>query len=139
MRITFDTNIILDNLLSREPFADSSTRALKLAETGYFTGYITANSITDIYYHTVKVVRDDKRVRQLLRKVLSSLKVIDVLNRDIQMALASPMPDFEDALLAACAKRAKSDYILTRNEEDFADSPVAALTPEVFLKQVPVE
>ena len=134
MRLTFDTNVILDNLLNRQPFAGFSTRALKFADAGKFTGYVTANTITDLYYLTYKVIRDDQKVRELLRKILNSLKLIDVTGRDIQKALASPMPDFEDALLAACAHRIKSDYILTRNEADFADSPVAALTPEVFLK-----
>ena len=37
--------------------------------------------------------------------------------------------DYEDAVAAAAAKKAKCDYIITRNKRDFTNSPVPALTP----------
>ena len=135
MRITFDTNVILDNLLDRGDFADTSTRVLELARVGKIAGFITANTITDIYYIVMKSIRDDQKARLILQKMLVSFDIIDVSSRDIQKALFSPMVDFEDALLAACAHRIKSDLIVTRNQDDFVDSPVVAITPEAFLKQ----
>lgn len=43
------------------------------------------------------------------------------------------MRDYEDALLATCAKRRKLDLIITRNLKDFAESPIKAVTPDDVL------
>ena len=53
----------------------------------------------------------------------------------VQNGLASDMTDFEDALLACCAKRVKADYIVTRNKVDFKLSPVTPISPEDFLEK----
>ena len=58
----------------------------------------------------------------------------NVIPADVQNALASDMPDFEDGLLACCAKRQNAKYIITRNEKDFEHSPVPALSPQIFLE-----
>ena len=133
MRITFDTNITLDVLLKREPFAAGSIRTMRLAEAGDITGFMTANTVTDIAYILGRQKFTGQQIRESLRLLISFVKIIDVSVKDIQTALISPIEDFEDALLSSCAKRVKSDYILTRNEKDFKASPVAALTPEAFL------
>jgi predicted nucleic acid-binding protein len=41
--------------------------------------------------------------------------------------------DFEDAVIAAIARREKADYIITRNIKDYSKSPIPAITPEEFL------
>jgi len=43
------------------------------------------------------------------------------------------MDDYEDALLATCAKRRRIELIITRNLKDFAGSPVKAISPDDFL------
>jgi len=53
----------------------------------------------------------------------------------VQAALASDMPDYEDALLACCANRQRAACIVTRNEKHFALSPVRAISPKAFLEQ----
>ena len=40
--------------------------------------------------------------------------------------------DYEDAVAAAAAKKAKCAYIIIRNKRDFANSPAPALTPGEF-------
>jgi len=42
------------------------------------------------------------------------------------------MPDFEDAAVAVTADNAGAAFIITRNEADFAQSPVPAINPAVF-------
>jgi hypothetical protein len=42
--------------------------------------------------------------------------------------------DFEDSVVAAVAEAAGCDHILTRNVQDFADSPVPAISPTDFLR-----
>jgi len=43
------------------------------------------------------------------------------------------MPDYEDALIATCARHTKMDYIITRNIKDFANSPVPPIAPDNFI------
>ena len=53
--------------------------------------------------------------------------------KDVMDSFDLTMDDFEDALLAQCAKQIEADYIVTRNTTDFVDSPVSAITPDDFL------
>jgi len=46
-----------------------------------------------------------------------------------------PMADYEDALQAVCARRAKCACILTRDEAHYEGAPVPAVTPERFLEE----
>ena len=53
---------------------------------------------------------------------------------DIVNAVESDMSDYEDAVIAATAKRNRIDFIITRNTKDFKESPVPALTPSQFIE-----
>ena len=50
MRLMIDTNIFLDVLTQREPFYKSSQSALYLCECGQVQGFLSASSVTDIFY-----------------------------------------------------------------------------------------
>ena len=54
---------------------------------------------------------------------------------DALQALDWPMPDYEDALLAAAAVACGAQVIITRNVRDFKGAPVPAMTPEAFILQ----
>jgi hypothetical protein len=49
--------------------------------------------------------------------------------------MSSDIDDYEDALLAFTASRQKTAYIVTRNENDFKNLPIPALTPQNFLEE----
>jgi hypothetical protein len=46
--------------------------------------------------------------------------------------------DFEDAVVAAVAESRLCEYIVSRNSQDFAASPVKTLSPENFLSLLQV-
>jgi len=50
MRVLLDTNILLDVLLDRAPFAADSSAVWTACDDGHMVGFITASSLTDIYY-----------------------------------------------------------------------------------------
>lgn len=50
MRALVDTNIILDFLLEREPFFQSAELLFQAIGTGQIIGYVTATTLTDIFY-----------------------------------------------------------------------------------------
>ncbi|WP_373692226.1 PIN domain-containing protein, partial [Endozoicomonas sp. SESOKO1] len=56
MSILVDTNVILDVLLEREPFAQNSSRIMALVERKACTGYLCATTLTTIHYLACKTI-----------------------------------------------------------------------------------
>jgi predicted nucleic acid-binding protein len=132
MKIVVDTNIILDQLLDRED-ADSAEQIMEMSEKGEIEGFFNASSATDIYF-ILKKPLGHSRAKELLNILLTVLDVIDIRKTDLQRAMELDFTDYEDALAAACAKKVKADYIVTRNGKDFKGSAVPAVSPADFLK-----
>ena len=135
MKVMIDTNAIIDVYQNRAAFVDNSAKVLKLSESRKLTGYITASTVTDIYFILGRHIKDRQQLKTLMQKLLTSVTLADVMAKDVTESFKLPMDDFEDALLAQCAKRLKADYIITRNEKDFMDSPVPPITPDDFLDE----
>ena len=133
MKILIDTNVIIDVLLNRESFVDDSSAVLKLCESSSFQGFITATTITDIYYILDKNMTDKSLLYNALEKLLSIVEVCDVTKHNIFSAMKLRESDFEDAIQSDCAKSIGADYIVTRNTVDFKNSKIKAITPSEFL------
>ena len=134
MKILIDTNIIIDYLADRTPFADDAERVLELCGSGDIEGFLTASTVTDIYYVIRKVCGREKTL-EAIRTLCSILDIANVGKADILGAMELDITDYEDALTAQCAKRIKADCIVTRNSTDFMNSPVPAKEPAAFLEQ----
>lgn len=133
MRILIDTNIILDVLMKRADFYEDSARVLKLCEIKKMEGFVSATSVTDILYLLRKAIPPEQ-VRETVKTLLAVVDVAGVTKADIHNAFGYNMPDYEDAVQAACAKRISAEYIVTRNQKDFAGSPVQAILPAMLVK-----
>jgi nucleoside phosphorylase len=72
--------------------------------------------------------------KDAVEQFVKLITIADVIADDISYAFASDMSDFEDAVVAAVAKRIKAEYIVTRSISDFTKSPVSAIKPNDFLK-----
>ena len=136
MKLLIDSNIVLDALMSRDPWARAAQALILAVAEEKIKGYITASSSTDVYYILRKHFRDKERAKKELLDLLKLVEVLDVYGTDCKKAFELPMPDYEDALLAYCGKRHKMDYIVTRDGKHFAGSPVKALTPDDVLKKL---
>jgi predicted nucleic acid-binding protein len=134
MKVIIDTNVIIDYLADRNPFADDAERIIDLCGSGELVGLITANAVTDIYYILRKQVGHQQTIKYL-QMLFSVMGIADVGKNDLLRAMELDMPDFEDALVSQCAKHVKAEQIVTRNIQDFLRSPVPAITPEDFLHQ----
>lgn len=133
MRVTLDTNIIIDVMLKREPYCSSSLKVLKLAEDGKINAYMTPNSITDIIYILRKHYSMKTGLYEALYGLLEIIDVCDILKTDVLRAFDLDFDDYEDALIASCAKRMKSDYIITRDIKGFQKSSVKSISPDDFI------
>jgi len=133
MNVLIDTNVILDAGLNRRPFNASAEKILLLVAEEKVNASITASSVTDIYYFLKRDYHDSNQAKEMLINFFNIFEVIDVTKSDCERALGLSMDDYEDALLATCAKRRRLELIITRNLKDFAESPVTAITPDDFL------
>ncbi len=114
MKMLIDTNIVIDVALEREPFFEDSDRVLALAEEKAFDGYLSAASISDIFY----IVRKDKGnylTFEFLQYIISFCSIAMVDEMVIKNALASNPKDFEDAIQYQTALTAGLNGIVTRN------------------------
>lgn len=136
MKIMCDTNIIIDVLLEREPFVEDSYKVLSLCEEHKIDGYVSASSVTDIYYLVRKYTHSTELAYQAVGKLLEIIKVCSVTNNDVLMAFQKKAQDFEDCLVATCAKSMDCSYIVTRNKKDFEEFDIPALTPAQLLLQI---
>jgi predicted nucleic acid-binding protein len=50
IRVLIDTNVVLDFLQEREPFAENAVRLFERIDSGEIEGFIAATTITNIYY-----------------------------------------------------------------------------------------
>ena len=135
MRVLIDTCIIIDALQNREPFKDDSQKIFLLAANQQFTGYITAKSVTDIYYLMHRSTHSDKESRTVLSKLFKLFDLLDTDGIDCRKAIPSPISDFEDAVMIETAEREEIDFIVTRNLHDYTKSPVKVLSPKDFLSK----
>ena len=69
-------------------------------------------------------------------QVLRHFQIGNVEAAGWQDARRLALADFEDAAVATVAKATASAFIITRNVDDFAGSPVSAITPADFLSQL---
>ena len=133
-----DTNVILDVFLDRVPFSTDSSKVLDHCALHLYTGFTTASCITDIYYFVYKYLHDREATYDALGQIFSILNVCDVTAENIADAYKQRAKDFEDCLLAVCAKSINCDCIVTRNKKDFAEFGIPTYTPtEILRMEIP--
>ena len=136
MKALIDTNVILDALMRRTPFNTVAEEIILLSAEGKISACIIASSVTDIYNILKKHMKRTEPARLAILKLMSIVDVLDVTGFDCEKACALQMEDYEDALIAYCAKKHKADSIVTRDLKHFEGSPVKAIAPDDFLKTV---
>lgn len=135
MKVLFGTNVILDVLLDREPFADDSSFLLSKVERSEIIGFVCATTITTIHYLATKALGVNVASRHI--NSLLSLFVVAPVNRLVlENAARSKFNDFEDAVLYEAALHAGAEYIVTRNSIDFKKSQLPVLEPREFINMI---
>ena len=128
MKIFIDLNIILDYLEDRPPFADAAENVI--ADKGNQL-FVSAHMVTTAFYLMRGLGIEAQNAA--LDFIFDNFTVVPCDKPTLISARALEFADYEDAVAAAAAQKAKCSYIITRNKRDFAKSPVPALTPGEFL------
>ena len=133
MKILFDTNIVLDVLMDRMPFADAATVLFSKVEEGSVIGYLCGTTITTVYYLTAKTI-GTARAREEIKNILSIFEVAPVNRHVLESALTAGFDDFEDAVIHEAACHVGAEAIVTRNQRDFKQSGISIYTSEEMAK-----
>lgn len=135
MVVLVDTNVVIDFLITREPFYKASSEVITKCASKELDGYIAVHSIPNLWY-ILRKIPEDKR-RKWLSDICEFLQVGGVDHEDVSKAIRMmEFKDFEDCLQDRCAERIGAEYIITRNVKDFEGSVVPAISPEEFLKAI---
>ena len=132
MKVLFDTNVLLDVFLEREPFFGPSAQVVGLAEQSKIEGWIGATTVTTIFYLLAKEL-SNKQAEKNIRKLLKILHVSSINRVVLEDALDSNFKDYEDGVLYQSAVHANLEVIITRNQKDFTKSDLPVYSPTEFL------
>jgi predicted nucleic acid-binding protein len=138
MKVVIDNNVAIDALKPRQPFDTEAKAVFRLFGEEKFEPYVTANSLTDIFY----VLRrgndaNAAKAKSVVANLMSVVNVIPLTESDCADALALPMNDFEDAVVAVCAEKIKADCIVSRDEKFIgAKTAVAVISPAQLIERL---
>lgn len=140
-RLFLDTNALIDLFVARLPDVHQSLlQVVRFCSEGTDELLVGANSISDATSiiengrQFREVIPDKKLRRQLasnLRRVSFHYATICSVNGNILKAAHrnAAEEDFEDALIAECAKAHKADFIVSSDKHAFLQSAVPKISP----------
>ena len=128
IRALIDTNVVLDLLLAREPWASEAKPIWDARDDGRLEAYLPASVLTDIYYICRKQIGVDP-ARAAISECLRRFIILVVDRALLEAALHLAGPDFEDDVQIVSAQASGLRLIVTRNVADFVHSSIPALTP----------
>ncbi|MBT1071184.1 PIN domain-containing protein [Pelotalea chapellei] len=133
MKLLLDTNIVLDVLMDRMPFADSAAELFSRVEDGTIIGYLCSTTITTVYYLVSKAL-GGPRAQEEIKKLLSLFEVAPVNRLVLEAALVADFNDFEDAVIHEAARHVGAEAIVTRNQKDFKNSRISVYSSDEMAK-----
>jgi predicted nucleic acid-binding protein len=120
--VLLDTNILLDVILDRTPWADDATALLDKIAKHEASGSVAAHAVTTVYY-LVERAKGRAAATTAVSDLLDILDVVALEGADFRQPLALGLEDCEDAVQAACLK-VGARFLVRRNERDFKGAPI---------------
>ncbi len=133
-KLFIDTDIILDILAKREPFYNSAAQLFTLIDENKLEAFTTPVVFSNLFYILSKL-KTRNFAHSSLRKLRLLLKIIQVDEKVVDLALNSEFKDFEDAIQFYSAKLHELDFIITRNVKDFVSKDLVVLTAEDYIER----
>lgn len=131
MKALLDTNIILDWVLRRQPFAKSAQTLMLAHANGKFQGFIAPITLINTFYVARKQVGIEQ-AGQITEDLLEFFNICEINHQILRDARKLNIVDFEDATQAATALAHEIEIVITR-DKSFASAPLRTQTPTEFL------
>lgn len=134
MKVFIDSDIILDFLLSREPFFNDALNLFLIKENKKFDLITSSIIISNVYYISRKLI-SQKILIEALKNLTSIINIVDSKSVHINSALQSGFSDFEDAVQYFTAIENKCTFLITRNTKDYTKAKnIRIVTSAQFCK-----
>ena len=127
MNLFFDTNILLDIALRRDPFVVSS-QAIFTDAVEHHQCFVSWHSISNLAYILAKV-EEAALALEFIRNIISVCRIAPVEHKDMAIAFEHNTGDLEDAMQIASALSVGADMIVTRDHSEFMKSPIPVTAP----------
>src|SRR5690606_41431964 len=98
------------------------------------TLYISSIQISTTHFLLSKYYNPN-HARRLLPKFKVLVEVLPLDDKIIELAFASALKDFEDAIQFCTAIENDTDMIITRNKKDFRQKEIPVLTAKEYLSR----
>ena len=128
----FDTNVVLDLLLDREPFVKEAKPLIAKVEQGVLNGVLCATTVTTIHYLLMRSM-GKKGAAEVIGSLLKLFEVASVTRAVLEDALEADDKDYEDAVLYKAAYHAGVDMIVTRDRTGFSKADMPVMNPRELL------
>lgn len=135
MKVLFDTNVVLDVLLEREPHVGVAAKLFALVDNGRLEASICATTVTTIYYIAAKSF-GRRRAHTQVHEIISLFDVAAVDQKVLDHALDLEFADFEDAVAHEAARASGMSAIVTRDGGDFVNASLPVFDPNELLAAV---
>jgi predicted nucleic acid-binding protein len=135
MSILVDTNVLLDVMLCRNGFYPDSRAVFEIVETNDIDAFVSAVSMTNIFYILRKFKHSIDDVYSLMDDLSALFAIAPVTETTIINAMALRWKDFEDAVQFMSAQGVNVEYIITRNKSDFETFEIPCLSPSEYITQ----
>lgn len=132
MRVLFDTNVVLDALLDREPWSETAAALFDHVESGDAEGCLGATTVTTIHYIAQRNVGPEAAA-EMMRDLLGLFEVAPVDRTVLEGALALGFEDFEDAVLHEAGRLAGVRAVVTRDTSGFSGASLRIYDPDTLL------
>jgi predicted nucleic acid-binding protein len=129
MKILFDTNVVLDLLLSRKSFYEAAAYLLSKVEEKQIEGYLCPTTVTTIAYLVGKY-KNKSDTKLIITHLLNIFQTSPINKPVLETALNCRITDYEDAVIHESASQLNLDGIVTRDLKDFKNSSMKIYDPK---------
>jgi len=136
--VFLDSDVIIDFLSGRMPFANDSKRVIALSLKRKVELVTSAVVICNVYYILSKL-SDKKVAAKAINGLLPYIGILPIHKTTVEKAFQSRSPDLEDAIqFYAVKENPQIVTICTRNIKDFPKSGLSVVTPKELLARLEV-
>ena len=113
MELVFDTNVLVDALLSRGNYYKDTLEVLEKVKAEKVEGWVVSHSISTIFYLIESTLQQDIHNRkeairitsELIQELLTIIKIIPQTGNDYKNSFAEFEYDYEDSVIAKIARK----------------------------------
>jgi predicted nucleic acid-binding protein len=133
-KVFIDTNVLLDLLLEREPWAKDAAVLFSMADRKEVEILCCSLSFSTAIYLMQRFKYTRSEIVAKLSVVKSICTITTVNEAVIDRMLQSEFGDLEDAIQYYSALSFGAEAIITRNVADYSPSRIPVFTPKDFVK-----